>query len=125
MLPNVAAIAHRPEVAEAFRHQYREEIVVTLVQLHRVGVFGGASAVHSDPPEECDDCGILLIKYACFVYGRTADGDRANMRPICFYKRGHAIGSDAGQLYIRIRDEAWHLIAGGDPDSREPETIIT
>ena len=117
LLPQVALLAGREEVVDAFRERFREDIIGLLTMLHRLGLVWGATELHPCPPTECDLCNLELDQRPWFVDGRTADGAVANMCPLCFYKEGHSIGWGRGQLYLRLPGKEWRLVSGGDPAS--------
>ncbi|MCL6698282.1 hypothetical protein LZ496_05740 [Sphingomonas sp. NSE70-1] len=119
-LPHISIMRSRPDLQEAFRHEYREEIVGLLSWLHRLGVLWGATSIHPSPPDGCDLCSAQLDKLQLFIDGATQSGMWANMCPKCFLEEGHSIGWGKGQLYLNIGNGDWRLVAGGDPDAREP-----
>jgi hypothetical protein len=119
MLPSMALLANRHDVVDGFRHQYREEIIGLLTMLQRIGLFGGATELHSDPPLACDICVIPIEERQWFVAGQVGEGTWASMCPKCFYERGHSIGWGRGQLYWKIDDYQWRLVSGGHPKANE------
>ena len=121
-LPGAAMLAGREGVTEAFRQQYREEIFGLLSWLHRVGLFGGATHLHPEPPSECDHCAVALADCQWFVDGRAPHGGWASMCAKFFLIDGHSIGWGKGQLYLNVSDGNWRLVAGGDQSFREAES---
>jgi hypothetical protein len=116
-----AMLFHRVEgFAERFKNKYRQEIIVLLDMLDRVGLVGAATALHPDPPHECDLCNRNLKEYRWFVDGQTASGEWANMCQPCFIDHGGAIGWGHGQLYLQVGDH-WRLVSGNDPAALESE----
>jgi hypothetical protein len=118
-LPHISMLRARPDLQEAFRREYREEMIATLSMLHRVGVVWGATSLHPAPPEECEFCGTSLDDCQFFVDGDSVCGLWTNMCPRCFYEEGHSIGWGKGQLYLNLGDGRWRLVAGGDPSAIE------
>lgn len=123
-LPHISIMGgKRPDLADAFRHQHREEIIGLLSMLHRIGLVWGATSLHPAPPEQCDHCGATLNEFGLFVDGSTTNGMWANMCGGCFLKLGHSVGCGKGQLYLNLGDGNWRLVAGGDPNAREGDPI--
>lgn len=118
-LPHVSILRGRPDLQEAFRREYREEIIGFLTMLHRLGLVWGATRLHPEPPGECDLCGAALKDCQLFVEGVTPDGLGANMCPSCFLEEGHSIGWGKGQLFLNKGDGRWRMVAGGDPEAKD------
>ncbi len=115
----MALLANRKDVVNSFRQQYREEIVGLLTMLQRIGLFGGATALHPNPPLACDLCVKATEEGRWFVEGQMQEGTWASLCLECFFKQGHSIGWGRGQLYSKVRDSQWRLVSGGDPEARE------
>lgn len=116
LLPQVALQGRDSAGVRKFAKEYRQEAIELLSWLCRLGWAGGATSVHSAPPDTCGVCDRELSRYAFFVDGQTADGSWADMCVLCFAKHGEGIGWGIGQLYSKLPKGDWRLIAGGDPD---------
>lgn len=120
-LPHIALLAKREDLVDGFRHQYREELVGLLTMLQRIGLFGGVTELHPDPPLACDLCVTPIDDRQWFVEGQMGEGTWASMCPKCFFEQGHSIGWGRGQLYWKIDDHQWRLVSGGDPEAIEAD----
>ncbi len=123
-LQDIAQLRENAVLRHAFRSQWAVELSLMALMLNDLGVTGGTSTDHLDPPEHCDLCGNELIHVAFFVDGATKpgagyDGAWSNMCPDCYWKVGAGIGWGTGQLYRNRGRGRWQCIAGADPSVAE------
>jgi hypothetical protein len=122
-LPKAAQIADNDDLSNQFRHHFRKEIVSLFTMLRSLGLWGGATQLHPNPPTDCDLCGEKLKVCRMFVDGTTVEGAWANMCPKCFMIKGDAIGWGKGQLYLNVGNGEWRLVSGGNPEMRECDDL--
>lgn len=122
-LPNAALCRGEWDINEGFRHRYREEIIGVLNMLHRLGLVWGATALHPQPPDECDLCGCRLRDQQLFVDGVTEDSRWAIMCARCFMEHGLAVGPSTGQLYLQVAEGKWRLVVGSDANGEDDTTL--
>ena len=113
-LSHVSVLSNRPDIQDAFRREYREEILGNLSWLYKLGLVWGATSLHPDPPDACELCGTGCADCQVMVDGITAAGEWAHMCPKCFLESGQGVGPGTGQLYLNVGNGNWRLVAGGD-----------
>ena len=121
LLPLISAKPGDSAKVRSFAKEYRQETMLLLAWLSRLGLAGGVSSLHPAPPDDCGLCGKPLDRYAYFVDGQTDDGAWSDMCFPCFADHGEGIGWGVGQLYWKLANAEWRLIAGGDPNATDPE----
>jgi hypothetical protein len=122
-LPDAALCRDEWDINEEFRRQYREEIIGVLNMLRRLGLVWGATALHPQPPEQCDFCHAALADHQMFVDGVTADSGWAIMCAKCFFRDGLAIGPLTGQLYVQIESGKWRMVVGSESNGEDETTL--
>jgi hypothetical protein len=112
-----AVLFHRVEgVTDKFTREHRQEIIVLLSMLNRVGLVGSRTSLHFAPPDSCDLCGKPVSKYQWFADCQHGDeGEWGSLCQPCFIERGGALGWGRGQLYLQTESGEWRLVVGGNP----------
>jgi hypothetical protein len=114
---NRAVLFHKVEgISTSFTRQHRQEIIVLLSMLNRVGLIGSPTSLHFAPPDHCDLCGIPVLNYQWFAdCEHGEEGEWGSLCQPCFIERGGALGWGHGQLYLQTHSGEWRLVVGANP----------